>query len=876
MSRYVESAVLRVTDDASKTLSKITANYRKFAKDIARLNGKMATGANAPFGSGTNATAAGLRAQIRALDQGARAADRYAAAMARAATSAKATAAASRTQAAMQRQVQRLNATTGAGGYAPRPGKGGKGGAVAQGFKFGLGAEMAHRVERMIVNAAHVVVEGAKEGSGARAAFDQSGNTTSQAFLDKTIADFARRYGSNSADITRQFAEVSPFSHDPKIQRFLVEQIEVEKSHAVARGETADAAHKRALLNFKAFDMQTLFRPDPKTGEIDTKRAEAMMQAVRNMQAAEGKNLAPGDFKNLMKYIGPHGATLSAEGAQQLISYSTDVSGNTAGVQQRAVDRLLAGINSGGTSKVAIANAIREGFAVRNKDGSISAANFERFNAAPMAAIAEQGMKRMRERGLDPNKTEDVKKYAESLKFNSQVTTYLTNAINRYYEQQRAVEAAKHANVTKEAAEQNRFKYTTSSLDALNNSAKSLGAQLDKGGLGNAFRSATNAATDFTNRLTARMAEGKAGGAEATLAAAIVGLTGVAAAIKENPLLSANTAALWANTAAQRKGALGGLPGLVGGAGAASGVTGIAARLIAGVGIGSIIAAAGYVAYKGMGGGESPAVNAKTAEIVGLENRIKNLQDALGRDQSPEKRADLEGKLATAANSLEKAMGELVSLRQTEAAARTTTASVSAAEAALPATLGNLDQRQGELTAAIKALEAKIPTLEQMPGSTQAERNAAGPTGAAAQLAKLNGELAQVREAIGRREAEQVRGDQSGFKEGKTAAAAKQISKAGDDAGNKVKAAMDAGAQKFDGAGQKITAASAKFDATMQQVGPKIESAGTNAGNSMQRAIEAGGAAAAAKIGQAVSNISVNVNAPKASAPTGASAPGRS
>ena len=63
-------------------------------------------------------------------------------------------------------------------------------------------------------------------------------------------------------------------------------------------------------------------------------------------------------------------------------------------------------------------------------------------------------------------------------------------------------------------------------------------------GLGNAFRSATNAATDFTNRLTARMAEGKAGGAEATLAAAIVGLTGVAAAIKENPLLSANTAAL--------------------------------------------------------------------------------------------------------------------------------------------------------------------------------------------------------------------------------------------------------------------------------------------------------------------------------------------
>ncbi len=875
---YTESAILRIENEASAQLAKIARDLKKFAGTARSMQSQLGrlSAAQTQLAAGAgNAAFMGQAQALKRLSGATRPATaaitQLGTAYASAATKGQrfltisgqitrqlqaqtAAAQAAKVAGPSIRQT-RGNAVTATGtgrrkggihphGYLHVPGTGV---GLGLGGEMGLGKMLAITAAGgVVVKAAHVTLEGAKEGSAARGAFYQSGNDTTKPQLASAQAEFARRFGSSSADVTRAFSEVTPFSHDYTIQKALVEQIEAAKALARERGGSDKDTETQSLKNFKAFNLQGLLRPDA-NGKVDTKTFDTMASAIRAVQAIEGRNLSSGDFKNLITQLGGRAATLSTEGAQRLLLYGSGPTGSRAGTQQAGVDRLLNGVFGPGSGKQAIANAIKEGFAAKDGDGKIRAAGGKEYAEDPMKWLGRHGLERMKALGKDSTDKQHMIDYVAGLKFNSGVTRYIQQAMLQYQELNNEVANAAHARGSVKDAEGAAVRSNISATKAFENSIKSAGDALDQSEIGDAYRKLTNALTRGVNSIVLPgKGDGGAGNAKALgLGAAAVTIAGaVGTAIANNPTQSAltaavtaNTAAVMANTAAQGGGLLGKGVGA-----AASGGLGLVARA---AGIGAAAAATAYMTYKGLGGGESKEANDKTREIAELNKQLSTLarvietRQANGQDVSEQLR-----KQTAVAEKILAANEELARIRSGEAEKKDSDAPGSAKwiaqqqEAARRETERRAKDRpatgdMSELKAKVDSLKAEIQKREaSIPGAGDSERKA------------VLGDLPQ-----------QLEKAQSDF--------------------NSVATKIQSAASQFGSTAGKVEAAGKTVESSMAAGAEKVAASGQTAGSAMQKAIEAGGVKAAATIGAAVKNVTVTVQGSPSRAPTGSATPAR-
>ena len=390
MSRYTESAVLKVEDAASAQLAKINRNFGRFVSNIDRLNAKMAAGKGAIGGPAGNALAAGIRAQQRALEQATRSADRYAGAMRAAAAASVGMASAAKASQAVQRaQARAMNASTGTLG-AGRAGRGaaGHGGGVAGALAFGGGALVGAKIAHMVVHAAEVALHGAKEYSTAQERTYQAGftgaETTEAQMAAKRIS--AQFQTISEAKALGVYADISPFTHDSKTRELVTSRIAQQAALMQARGEASGDFEKKAGQLVKGLDLLGVLKPDAKTHEVDTSKFNKMFDAYAQVAAIEGRNIRPEDLKYLGTYLGAGAQSMTPEGIQRALLYATDVGGKTAATQTRAFTDAMYGT----IRKKAIPGLIENGFMEANGKGGYRMTDERAYQSNPLLWMAER------------------------------------------------------------------------------------------------------------------------------------------------------------------------------------------------------------------------------------------------------------------------------------------------------------------------------------------------------------------------------------------------------------------------------------------------------------------------------------------------------
>lgn len=876
MTGFVESATLVIRDQTSAQLAKIERNLKKFASTARSMQSQIgrvsAAQKQLALGAG-NAAFMGQAQALKRLSAATRPAtaamDKLGTSFASAATKGQRflmisgqitrqlqaqTAAAQAARVAAPRAVAPRALGVGAGpsrqrkgalhphGYLHLPGTG-----VGMGLNgdMGLGKMLAITAAAgVVINAAHVVVEGAKEGSAAREQLRQSGNQNVAGAREAAV-EFAKKYGSSIGAVTRHFAEVTSFAaHEPEVQKKLVELLEQQKALAVARGGNAKEVEDGAMRVFKALDLKGTLKPDA-SGHVDTSEVEKYFKAYQAVQAVEGKNLRPEDFRQYMAKSGGHAQTMTTEGLQRGLLLAADIGGAPVGTGLSALNRLMSGIKGVGASKAALARMREEGF-VTETGGRAHFVHEKRYAEDPFQALADHAIERMRAKGLDERDAGDVKKYVDSLKIGTNANRMLSSAINRNYEAQRQIEATAHIRMSQQDAETAATRSTTAAVDQFKNSLKNAGTELDNSKLGQTFRDVTRALTRGVNSIIADPTGNsqKAAGAGA-LAVTIAGAVGTA--IANNPTQSAltaavtaNTAAVMANTAAQGGGLLGkGVGAAVGGG------LGMVARA---AGIGAAAAATAWMTYKGLGGGESKEANAKTAEIVKLNEQLSTLAHVIetriasGKDVSEQQR-----KQAEIAERILKANEELAAIRNGDGEKKADSDAPGSAkwiaqqqEAARRETERRARERGPETGADINELKAKVDGLKaeiqkreaSIPGAGEGERKA------------VLGDLPQ------------------------------QLAKAEADF-NSVASKISSAAASFGSTAGKVEAAGKSIEGSMASGAEKVALSGTTAGAAMEKAIVAGGAKAAATIGAVIANAKVTVQGSPSRPSTGSATPQR-
>jgi len=694
----------------------------------------------------------------------------------------------------------------------------------------------------VVIHAGRVVLEGSKEGSGAREQFRQSGNEN-DAGARAASKEFAKQFGSFAGGSMRHFAEVTSFAaHEPEVQRKLVELLEAQKALAVGRGGTAKEVEDGAMRVFKAIDLKGLLKPNAQ-GKVDTGPIETFFRAYQGVQAVEGKNLRPEDVRQLMTQLGGHAQTLTPEGMQRLLLAAADTNGARVGTGIAAIDRIMSGIAGAGSSKKAYARMKAEGF-VTETNGRSHATDESGYAEDPMGWLARHASERMRAQGLDPNKGADTKKYVDSLKVGTVQNRSLVQALNRYSESQRQLEATRHQRASIKDAETVASRSLPAAIDQFKNSLKNAGDALDESKLGQTFRDVTRALTRGINSIVLNPEENK-GKAIGVGAAAATGAAALAKMAMDNPLLAANTTALGVLTAAVNANTTAQGGGLLGkGAGAVAG--GGAGMILRAAGIGAAAVTTAWMTYKGLGGGESKEANEKTREIAELNKQLNTLARVIEtRIASGKDVAEQQKKQADVAEKILKANEELARIHEREAQNRSDEPTPGSAkwiekqqEAARRETERRAKERPptadvSEIKAKIDALKAEISKREaSIPGAGESERKAV--------LGDLPAQL------------EKAQADFNGVATKIASASTQFVSTAGkiEQAGKTVESSMASGAEK-------------------------VAASGTQAGAAMQKAIEAGGKNAAATIGAAVKNVQVTVQGSPSRPSTGSATPQR-
>jgi len=359
------------------------------------------------------------------------------------------------------------------------------------------GLSLAH----MVVNAGRVTVEGMMEGGQAREAFRQSGNPNQEA-LQKSIDDLTKRYGSSAAAVTKEFAEVTPFSHEGNIQALMVSLLEQDKARARQRGQSEATVEQSSMMTFKALDLMGYLKPS-NGGEVDADRLQSAYNAIMRVSSMEGHNLRPNDLRDLVRQSGTHAQLFSEEGLTRALFYASDIRGGIGGTQVQAMDRVLSGSSGAGIGKKNVEAMIKAGYATRDSSGRVHAVNEDQYNKDPIQFIADQTFKNMQKAHLDPLKPEDIKKYVDGLRLaNSSLTKFITQATNRNAEAQREVETSGHARVGPKDISSADERSTSESMARLKNSFENLGNSIDESSIGQLLRDASNRLANDVNQIS--------------------------------------------------------------------------------------------------------------------------------------------------------------------------------------------------------------------------------------------------------------------------------------------------------------------------------------------------------------------------------------
>lgn len=559
MANFVESAELRIIDSSTAQLHRISSGLRKFGADARRLQSDLNKFRGPDFAKGNSSgkmsvVTTSLRQQVAAAKSVSSALNGLRASYNRAA------AGADRLTTSTQRAIRNMQTLTaearalkslghiggrlppgaggnggGRGGWVP-PGGGGHGGNGGfpalpppghnprrpKGYKahvyenpshafanLGLGATFGHDLTlgqaltisalgTITMSAAHVVLEGALKGSQAREQLYQTGGNINDKATREAISEIVNKYHGAASDATRYYSEASPFSHDPKIRQLLADRAARMVSLTRGTGESEAAVEQGVQRAFKAGDMEGLLRPDANTGEVDTAKFDKFFGTYMQMQKLEGRNLKPGDWKNMMAQGGPALSALDEKGLGRMFLYASEKGGARAGTEAAAFDQALHGQANVG----AIDKLIKEGFAQinsgkinqtkggarRSGDFAMSAANSNEANRDLMGYAGQQGIEQMRKQGLDPQNLADVKKYVGGFGLRQTASRFLQQAIERYQESERQLGAAGATRVGEDTAKTMPYRNTSENLKQIGNAAENLGNALDQTDAANKLR----------------------------------------------------------------------------------------------------------------------------------------------------------------------------------------------------------------------------------------------------------------------------------------------------------------------------------------------------------------------------------------------------
>ena len=525
MARYVESAVLRVEDEASAQLAKIRRNFAQFSAAARKVQGQLERAggmSNPPGGGGGGAVggrsvvadlrdqasvAASVREAIQALS------DAYAAAGGSASAFADAMAktnAQLRQQARLTRAMQRLQerGIEPAGGSAAVANQG-AGGGKAGAARGGDEAAVKHAAPTTVKEAETTVskfivqniVDGMFDGSQARELLLQSGNINQEAVL-RSIPELTNKFGVSVPDIYSDFAKVTRFADDGSAQALMVRLLERQKVLARQRGESESTVEQNAMPTFEGIRQMGLFNPG-QDGKINAARISDVYEAQMRMRAIQGENYQAGGIEELGRSAGTRAQSLNQEGIIRAVMYGKDASGATAGQQMKFFDRVLSGAAGNGINKKSVDSLIKGGYIERDKSGAMHATDQAMYKADPTRFIAQRSIEQMRNHGLSETNPQQVDQFVKSLNLASKsLEAYITQAIKTNPDSQRAIDSSSHLRMSEDDAIGAKARSTAEALDGLGNAVKNAGAAIDDSMIGQGFRNVINGVTTELNNVT--------------------------------------------------------------------------------------------------------------------------------------------------------------------------------------------------------------------------------------------------------------------------------------------------------------------------------------------------------------------------------------